>query len=77
MDFPERLLGVCEACKHWYLIDLVPEVSQGVMVLLPDNEGIRELSRQDPSAGISIMSDESDEGSPAAPSPPDEPESST
>ena len=65
MELPERLLGVCESCKHWYLIDLVPDVSQGVMVMLPDNEVIRELSRPNPSDGISVMSRESDEGSPA------------
>ncbi len=73
MNTPERLLGVCESCKHWYLIDLVPDVSQGVMVWLPDNEVVRELSRDNPPAGISIMSHESNEGSPG---PTDEPGSS-
>ncbi len=76
MNTPERLLGVCESCKHWYLIDLVPDVSQGVMVWLPGCEVVRELSRENPPAGISIMSCESDESSPAPPSPTDEPQSS-
>ncbi len=76
MNTPERLLGVCESCKHWYLIDLVPDVSQGVMVWLPDQEVVRELSRPDQSERISIMSCESDEGSSAPPDPTDEPKSS-
>ena len=73
MNTPERLLGVCESCKHWYLIDLVPDVSQGVMVWLPDKEVVRDLSRPSASDGISIMSCESDEGSITPPHPTDEP----
>ncbi len=76
MDTPERLLGVCESCKHWYLIDLVPDVSQGVMVWLPEKEVVRELSRPDPSDGMSMMSCEFDEGSPTPPDTTDEPGSS-
>lgn len=70
MDLPERLLGICEACKYWYLIDLVRDANQGVMVCLPDIEVVRELSHQNPSDGISLMGPESNEGLPA---PPDEP----
>ncbi len=70
INTPERLLGVCESCKHWYLIDLVGEVNEGVMVWLPDNEVVRGLSRENPPAGISLMSHETDEESPA---PTDEP----
>ncbi len=76
MEMPERLLGVCESCKNWYLIDLVRDVSQGVMVWLPDSEVVRELSRENPPAGISIMSGDSIENTRALPSPTDEPESS-
>ncbi len=76
MNTPERLLGVCESCKHWYLIDLVPDLSQGVMVWLPDQEVVRDLCRPDPSDGMSIMSCEFDEGSPTPPDTTDEPGSS-
>jgi hypothetical protein len=33
---PERLLGVCEQCRHWFLIDLMPKQSEGVMIRLPE-----------------------------------------
>ena len=33
---PERLLGTCEDCYAWYLMD----VTKGVMVLLPVGESI-------------------------------------
>src|SRR4051812_37209601 len=54
-DFPERLLGVCEKCKHWFLIDLLSNVSEGVLVLLPDTQVVRDLSHENPSEGISLM----------------------
>jgi hypothetical protein len=56
-ELPDRLLGVCKGCKHWYLIDTVPDVSEGTMVRLPDVHVIRSLSRMNPSDGISPMSD--------------------
>src|SRR4051794_27134205 len=62
-DSPERLLGVCEQCKHWFLIDLRSEQSEGVMVRLPDTDVIRHLSHENPSAGISLMNHEPDPGS--------------
>ncbi|WP_406697055.1 hypothetical protein V5E97_39320 [Singulisphaera sp. Ch08] len=34
---PGRMLGTCESCKAWYLIDL----EGGVMVLLPDEADLR------------------------------------
>ena len=33
---PERLLGTCEGCNAWHLID----VARGVMVLLPVEESL-------------------------------------
>jgi hypothetical protein len=59
-EAPARLLGVCEQCKHWFLIDLLPDLSEGIMVRLPDTEVIRDLSRENPAAGISLMSHEPD-----------------
>jgi hypothetical protein len=47
-ESPERLLGVCEKCKHWFLIDLPLVMSEGIMVRLPDTEVIRELSHEGP-----------------------------
>src|SRR5256885_13296563 len=55
-ESPERLLGVCEQCKHWFLIDLLPNLSEGVLVRLPDTEMLRDLSHENPSGGISLMS---------------------
>lgn len=33
---PERLIGVCQQCKHWFFIHLIPDQ-------LPDIEAIRQL----------------------------------
>jgi hypothetical protein len=61
---PERLIGVCEDCKHWFLIDVLSDVTGGVMVWLPDLEVIRDLSRENSSHGISLMPHEADRGHP-------------
>lgn len=37
VTLPGRMLGTCESCKAWYLIDL----EGGVMVLLPDEADLR------------------------------------
>jgi len=68
LNRPERLLGICESCKHWFLIDLASDEKQGVMVMLPDMEGILEVSHQNRSAEISMMGGQSEEG-PATPGP--------
>jgi len=63
---PERLLGTCERCKHWFLMDLLPDQTNGVLVRLPDAQVIRELSHEAPSGGISLMGPDTDRGSPPA-----------
>jgi uncharacterized protein YbaR (Trm112 family) len=35
---PERLVGICESCGRWYLIDWHPGSRQGLMILLPEHE---------------------------------------
>jgi hypothetical protein len=55
-DSPDRLLGVCDRCKRWFLIDLILELGEGIISGLPDLQIIRELSRQGPGEGISEMS---------------------
>jgi hypothetical protein len=37
IELPARMLGTCESCKAWYLIDL----DRGLMVLLPDEVDLR------------------------------------
>ena len=54
-ELPDRLVGVCERCKHWFLIDTIPDQSEGIIVRLPEVQLIRNLSREDPSDGISLM----------------------
>jgi hypothetical protein len=54
-ELPDRQIGVCEHCKHWYLIDILAGVSGGTMLRLPDVQVIRNLSRENPSSGISLM----------------------
>jgi hypothetical protein len=53
VNSPERLLGVCEHCKHWFLIDLIPDLTEGVLWRLPNTEVIRQLSFENPSEGPS------------------------
>jgi hypothetical protein len=48
LNSPERLLGVCENCKHWFLIDLIPDQTAGLLWRLPDSEVIRQLTFEDP-----------------------------
>jgi hypothetical protein len=55
---PERLLGVCERCERWYLVDLMPGRADGFLVGLPDREVVRALWRATPAAGISLMGEE-------------------
>jgi hypothetical protein len=40
-EIPERLLGTCEACGRWYLIDAVSETDEAVMISLPEGASIR------------------------------------
>ena len=54
LALPNRLIGACEQCKHWYLIDTVPDVSEGTMLRLPDVRTIRKLSQGNQSGGLSI-----------------------
>jgi hypothetical protein len=32
----DRLVGVCDSCGYWYVLDLSPGADEVVMVLLPD-----------------------------------------
>jgi hypothetical protein len=32
---PDRLVGICETCGSWFVIDLVPGTDEAVMFLLP------------------------------------------
>ncbi len=33
---PDRLIGVCDACGRWFVIDSIPGTVEATMVLLPD-----------------------------------------
>jgi hypothetical protein len=48
LNSPERLLGVCEQCKHWFLIELMPDRIEGILCRLPDIKVIRQLSAEKP-----------------------------
>ncbi len=58
LSSPDRLLGICVQCKHWFLVDLIPDMTEGFMCRLPDVEVIRSLSHENPSDGISVKSDD-------------------
>ncbi len=34
---PSRLIGTCDECGRWYLLDWHPGAREGVMLLLPDH----------------------------------------
>lgn len=34
--FPDRMLGTCDVCRTWFLMDLIPGEPAAVMVVLPD-----------------------------------------
>jgi hypothetical protein len=51
IDSPDRLLGVCKRCEHWFLIHLIADQTEGLLCQLPDFKVIRELSFDDPSVG--------------------------
>ena len=36
IDSPDRVIGICERCGRWYLIDMEPGTDDAVMVLLPE-----------------------------------------
>jgi len=67
VESADRLLGVCEGCKRWHLVDLLPDCPDGILTGLPDREVVRALSRADPSGGISLMGPEPDPGPPRKP----------
>ena len=54
-ETPDRLIGICEYCRHWFLVDLTSDLSAGTLCRLPDIQVIRRLSHENPSAGISLM----------------------
>jgi len=62
LEMADRLLGTCDGCKRWYLVDLLPGRDDGFLVEMPDRELVRALSRPDPSGGISLMGAEPDPG---------------
>jgi hypothetical protein len=54
LNVPERLLGTCEKCKHWFLVDILPTTAEGVLLRLPDVQVIRDLTQADSSGGVSL-----------------------
>ena len=57
---PDRLIGACEDCKHWFLIDIIQDANVTIMLRLPDEKVVRNLTQGNPSDGISLRSDRED-----------------
>ncbi len=51
LDLPDRLLGVCRQCKHWFLVELLADRSEAIILALPENQVIQELSLTAPEKG--------------------------
>jgi hypothetical protein len=47
LGFPERMLGVCEACKYWFLFDLSPDEAEVVAVRLPNGGFFRDAFKDE------------------------------
>lgn len=41
----DRLLGICDACKRWFLIDLVPHKAEALIVFLPEAGSLLDISQ--------------------------------
>lgn len=39
--FPERMLGTCDSCRSWFLMESLPGRPEALMVLLPDGDYFR------------------------------------
>lgn len=35
-ELPERMLGTCENCRTWYLVECDPNTGQAVLIQIPD-----------------------------------------
>ena len=55
VEFPDRLLGICEKCRCWSVLDLLPFENEVVLVLLPGQDLLHniESSQAAPRAGDS------------------------
>jgi hypothetical protein len=41
---PSRLLGICERCRSWQVIDLDLDRGQAILVLVPGRESLRRVA---------------------------------
>jgi hypothetical protein len=57
---PDRLLGICEVCRLWYVIDLVPGTDDAVMLQLPRGDYVRDEMAE--RATEKLFTDSSPEG---------------
>jgi hypothetical protein len=42
-ELPDRMLGTCEQCQTWYLLECDPDAGQAALILLPDSSLLRGL----------------------------------
>jgi hypothetical protein len=41
-ECPVRLLGTCPGCESWCVIDVTPDGTEAIMVLLPTGDALRD-----------------------------------
>ena len=46
-EHPDRILGTCERCQGWVIVDFAPESDEGVMVFLPGENFLMSLRGPD------------------------------
>ena len=39
-ESPDRLLGICDQCGSWYLVHILPDADEAIMVLLPGGDDL-------------------------------------
>jgi hypothetical protein len=43
-ELPERMLGTCEYCQTWYLVECDTDAGDAMLILLPDPSQFRNLA---------------------------------
>ena len=51
---PDRLLGICQACNGWFLIEMLPEPAEAMMILLPKSDWLRKAVDSHASGSSSV-----------------------
>jgi hypothetical protein len=43
VEEPQRFIGTCEQCRHWYVLYWSPLATEGLMLILPSYEELQAM----------------------------------